>query len=138
MSARPKTLYENSVPKTFLRRTKEDWFQKELEAIGQQEVVAAEIYNKAADPGAVFGYTNRYEEYRKSFSMVTAEMRDLLDSWHLARDFESEPALNSEFVTCDPTKRVFAEQTNNSLWVMVNHSLQARRMVNKFAQSRIA
>jgi len=137
MSVRPKTMYANGVPRHFLRQSKEDFYQKELEAIGQQEVLNKEVKNDHTYPNGVFGYTNRYEEYRKNFSIVSAEMRDILDSWHLARDFETDPALNDEFVTCDPTKRIYAVQTNDVLWCMVNHSIQARRMVNKHAQSRI-
>lgn len=138
MSVRPKTMYADSIPRHFLYRDKEDFYQKELATIGQQEVQNQEVKHDHADPTGVFGYTNRYEEYRRIFSYVSAEMRNVLDSWHQARSFESDPALNADFVNCDATKRIHAVQTNDVLWCMVNHSIQARRMVDKNAVSRIS
>jgi hypothetical protein len=137
MSVRPKTMYMDSIPRHFLHENKEDFFQKELQTVGQQEVYNREIKHDHTTPDGIFGYTNRYEEYRKVFSKVSSEMRDVLDSWHQARTFETDPALNGEFVTCTPTKRIHAEQTQDVLWVMVSHSIQARRMVSKFGSSRL-
>jgi len=138
MSVRPKAIYMNAAHRLWTRRTKEDFWQKELEQIGQQEVLNKEIFaNSSAGDDGVFGYCDRYREYREHPSMVSGEFRDILDYWHFGRDFESQPVLSDQFVRCVPTKRVFSEQTQDSLWVMVNHSLQARRMVRKAANSRI-
>lgn len=136
MSVRPKTIYQDGIPRKFLRQDKEDFYQKELEQIGQQEVFNNEIYAVDNDRD-VFGYQNRYQEYKQEWSGVSGEFRDLLDYWHLGRKFSSLPALNNDFVKCEPTKRVHAEQTKNVLWCMVNHQIQARRMVRKSSSSRI-
>lgn len=117
----------------------EDYYQKELEAIGQQEVYNNEIFaDNTAAGSETFGYSDRYREYREEPSSVAAEFRDILNYWHLARDFAQPPALNQSFVDCVPSKRIHAEQTQNTLWCMVNHSLQARRMVNRTAHSHIS
>lgn len=138
MSVLPKTMYVQGLHRTFNRRTKEDFWQKELEHIGQQEVLNKEVYAAAASPGGTFGYQDRYDEYRRTPSRVSGEFRTTaLDYWHMARIFASEPALNSAFVTSDPTKRVNAVQSEDVLWCMVNHSMQARRLVSRKGNSYI-
>jgi hypothetical protein len=129
MTVRPKPIYVNGLDKKFFKTTKEDYYQKELEHVGQQEVYNKEIYAAHSDPDGVFGYNNRYADYHHESSRVSAEFRNSTSyDWHLGRIFGSDPALNQTFVECDPSKRVFAEQTEDALQVMVNHSVQARRM----------
>lgn len=130
LSVKPRTMYTQGLNRTWNRRTKEDFWQKELQHIGQQEVLNKEIYADHTNPDEVFGYQDRYDEYRRIESLVAGEFRDTtLDYWHFARIFESDPALNSDFVECMPTDRVFASSTNDTLYIMANHSIQARRMV---------
>jgi len=138
LSVRPRTMYADQLPRMFSRRTKEDYWQRELEQIGQQEVYSKEVF-AAAPPGGdvIFGYQDRYSEYKHIQSSVHGEFRDTLDYWHLARQFVSAPTLNASFVECDPSKRIFAEQTQHSLWIMCNNSIQARRLVRKDPSSRI-
>ncbi len=138
LSVRPKTMYVQGLPRTWNRRTKEDFFQHELQAIGQQEVLNKEVYAAHTTPEGTFGFSDRYHEYRGTESTIAGEFRSsLLDFLHMARIFASDPALNSTFVTSVPTKRINAVQTNDVLWVMANHSIQARRMVSKTAHSHI-
>lgn len=134
----PKTMYVQGLPRHFNRRTKEDFWQKELQHIGQQEVLNKELYAAHTDPEGVFGYQDRYDEYRRSESSIAGEFRSTMDYWHFGRIFASDPALNASFVAADPTKRVYAEQTQHSLWMMANHSIQARRMVSRDGTSFIA
>lgn len=138
MSVRPKTMYANSMHRMFTRRDKEDYYQKELETIGQQEIYNSEVYADASDPNAVFGYQDRYAEYKRVPSTVKSEFRNLLDYWHLARKFPEEPVLNGTFVSCNPSERIFADQTETQkLWCMVNHNVVARSMVRKNVKARI-
>lgn len=138
VSVLPKTIYAQGLARTWSRRTKEDFFQHELQAIGQQEIANSEIYAAHTDPKGVFGYIDRYEDYRKHPSTIAGEFREtVLDFWHMARIFASEPVLNSSFVTAVPTQRIHAVQTNDVLWVMANHSIQARRLLAKTGKSYI-
>lgn len=138
LSVRPRSIYGNSLARHWSKRTKEDFFQKELEAIGQQAIQRREVFAEAGAGGdTTFGYQNRYDEYRHEPSTIHAEFRTILNYWHMARIFGAAPTLNASFVECDATKRIHAEQTNNSLWVMVSNNIQARRMVNKFAATRV-
>lgn len=131
LSVLPKTVYVQGLHRTFNRRTKEDFWQKELEHIGQQEVANKEVYAAHSTPDGTFGYQDRYDEYRRTPSRVSGEFRDTaLDFWHYGRIFSADPALNSDFVTANPTDRVYAAATNDVLWMMVNHSIQARRLIS--------
>lgn len=138
LSVRPRSMYVDGLPRTLSKRSKEDFYQKELELIGQQEVYNRELFNDgtAAD-NAVFGYQDRYSEYRHQPSSVAAEFRDTLDYWHLGRKFLTHPTLNATFVNCEPSARIFAEQTMDHLWMMISHSIQARRMVGHHTTGRI-
>lgn len=136
MLVRPKAIYMQGIPRSWLRRVREDFFQTELQHIGQQEVYTKELYGAAPDGEngdlKVFGYQNRYDEYRGHESYVCGEFRDILDYWHLARSFGNEPVLNADFISATPSERIFAAQQNDQLYCMINHSLQARRLMSKF------
>jgi len=137
LSVIPKTIYAEGIPKTWNRRTKEDFFQTELQFVGQDEVLNKEIYAEHATPTGTFGYIDRYDEYRRAESTIAGEFRTTLDSWHMARIFgASTPALNATFVTANPTDRIYAETTTNELQVMVNHKIRARRIVSKTGTPR--
>lgn len=137
LSVRPKTVYAQGLFRHWNRRTKEDFWQKELEHIGQQEVLNKEVYAPHATPDGVFGYQDRYDEYRRTESSIAGEFRTTLDFWHMARIFGSTPALNGTFVSCAPTERVFAVPSTDNLWIQANHSIQARRLISATGQSYI-
>lgn len=138
LSVRPKTIYTQGLSRTWNRRFKEDFWQRELQHIGQQEVLNKELYAAHTDPNETFGFQDRYDEYRRAESTVSGEFREsVLDFWHLAREFSGNPALNASFVTCVPSDRIFAAQENDTLYVMANHSIQARRLVAKTGTSYI-
>lgn len=140
LSVRPRAMYANSLPREFSRRTKEDFWQKELERIGQQEIYRREIYAQPDGSGGntVFGYGDRYDEYRHHPSTVAGEFRtSTLNFAHLARILGAPPTLNSDFITCDPSKRIHAVQTEDVLWIMANHSIQARRLVGRNVLPRL-
>lgn len=137
MYVKPKTIYTSGLPRTFNRRTKFDFWQKELQYIGQQQVLNKEIRAAHATPDGVFGYQDRYEEYRRSWSRVSGEFAtSTLDFWHFARSFSSDPALNSTFVSAVPTDRPFAVPATDVLYINARHSIKARRLVSRDATPR--
>ena len=131
MMVQPIPVYAQGLPRLWSRRFKEDFWQKELEHIGEQEVYNKELYAASEDPDGVFGYQDRYDEYRSHESSISGEFRDTLDYWHMARIFSNQPTLSKDFVYGAPTNRVFMEQTQNQLYCMINHSIQARRLVSR-------
>lgn len=139
LSVRPKTIYTNGQERMFNRTTKFDYYQKELQHLGSQAVLNKEAYALHATPLGTFGYQDRYDEYRRKESGVSGEFATtVLNSWHMARDFAAAPALNASFVTCNPTTRNFASATNDPLYVMARHSIQARRLVAKSGTARLS
>lgn len=149
ISVKPTTMYMNNLERHWNRRTKEDFFQKELQHIGQQEVLKKEVYVPSATPTEsglleTWGYQDRYDEYRRAESSVAGEFRTTLDYWHMARKFAGTnnaqiPALDANFIKSDPTDRIFVlpESTSHTLQMMVNHSIQARRIVASSGRSFI-
>lgn len=86
----------------------------------------------------MFGYQDRYDEYRRVESSIHGEFRETtLNYWHFARQFASAPALNADFVKAVPTERTFAVPTKDVIYAMCNHSIQARRLVAKTGSSYI-
>jgi len=137
LTARPKAIYANGLERTWNRRTKEDFWQKELEHIGQQPIKNKEVYAPHASPDATFGYQDRYDEYRRSWSNIAGEFRTTLNYWHFARIFGSAPALNSDFVKCVPAETPFAVPSEDVLQILARHSIQARRLVAPVGSSFI-
>lgn len=138
-SVRPKAMYANGIERTLLRRDREDFYQPQLAHIGQQQVLTQEVFATSTNASDVFGWNDRYYDYREVRSAVTGQFRTLLDYWHLSRKFPSAPALNQAFVEVNPadTKRIFNEQDNDSLWVQCNHKLQALRPIPRNATPRL-
>jgi len=110
MSVIPRPIYATGLHRSWNRDTKEHYWQKELETIGEQAVLNKEVDARHDDPDDTFGYQRRYDEYRWHPSNIAGEFRSTLDHWHLARIFGSDPALNSSFVTASPSKRIFASE----------------------------
>ncbi|AXH77664.1 MAG: major capsid protein [Microviridae sp.] len=132
MVVRPKTMYANSLPRHWSYGVKEHYWQREMQHIGQQEVWLNEVYNSNGDTVAysTFGYQDRYDQYRRQESRISGEFSNIYSMWHFARNFGSAPTLNADFVKCVPSIEPFADQTHNSLLVMANHNIQARRLVS--------
>lgn len=125
----PETMYPQGLFRTWNRRVKEDFWQKELQHIGQQPVLMKEVYALGAGPETTFGYQDRYDEYRRQESRIHGEFFTTLNDWHFARLLSAQPTLNGSFVTSNPTKRVFQSQSTSTLLIQARHRIGARRMV---------
>lgn len=131
-SVRPKSVYMQGTHRMWLKESKEDYWQRELQFIGQQPIFNYEVDVNIASSTSTFGYQDRYDEYRRHPSTVSGEFRgNTLDYWHFGRNFGANASLNSAFVTCNPTERTFAVPSQDVLYVMARHSIQARRLVAK-------
>ena len=126
---RPKTMYTDGIAKHWLRLANEDYWQLELQNIGQRAVQNQEIYAAHTSPTDTFGYSDRYIEYRQGYDRIAGDFRNLLDHWHFGRSFASDPALNASFVECVPTKEPFAVQSSDVMLAQARHSIQSRRLV---------
>lgn len=144
LCVRPLNMYSDGVPRMFLKENADDFIQQEVaQLVPMQEVHNSELYVKAGWRNTqgnlidqnYFGYIDRYEEFRYTQSSVSGEFRTFYKDWHLARMFEQKPVLNSDFLTCNPSKRIFAEQTQHSLIIMAQNMLRARRILPQFAKT---
>ena len=107
VNVRADLTYQQGLNRMWSRATRYDFYWPALANIGEQAILNKEIYyqNATADDD-VFGYQERYAEYRYKPSIITGAFRSNaatpLDSWHLAQDFSSLPALNSSFIEDNP------------------------------------
>lgn len=117
VSVRADLNYQQGLNRMFSRRTRWDYYWPALSHIGEQAVLNKEIYAQGAtapeEDEGVFGYQERYAEYRYKPSVITGQFRSTyaqpLDMWHLAQHFETLPALNWEFIQENPpVERVVA------------------------------
>ena len=68
-----------------------------------------------------------YDEMRTKRNMVCGQMRTTFDYWHLGRIFSAAPSLNSDFVTCNPNKRIFAAPSEPGFIVQFANLIKAWR-----------
>lgn len=113
-SARADLTYQRGIERMWTRSTRYDFYWPALAHLGEQAVLNKEIhYQGTTDDDEVFGYQERFAEYRYKPSRITglfnSDADDSLDVWHLAQDFETLPALNSAFIQeSPPIDRVIA------------------------------
>lgn len=93
-----------------------DYYNPSFAHIGEQEVFNYEVYAGSYGTSAgsqEFGYQPRYTEYRFHNSEIHGELKNSLSYWTLARIFNSQPALNANFIYMQPEvlNRVFAVRT---------------------------
>lgn len=141
MHVTPQSMYPQGMFRTWNRRTKEDFFQRELQHIGQQEVLNKELVRNHNTPDGVFGYQDRYDEYRRSESQVHGLFRsgEWLQDWHYARNLPTNVALNSDFIRAQVTTLPYQYQGSPSstvtqtepyfLYCAIRHQLVARRIL---------
>nr|WAE43404.1 MAG: major capsid protein [Microviridae sp.] len=119
-SVRADNTYQQGIHKSWAWYTREDFYWPSFAHLGEQAVLNREIYADGSENDlAIFGYQERYAEYRYLPSMVTGQMRstyadqstpDGLDSWHLAIDFLAVPGLVDVIKEEPPVQRVVAVQ----------------------------
>jgi len=125
--------YQQGLNRMFSRSTRWDFYWPALSHIGEQAVLNQEIYAQgtSADDD-VFGYQERYAEYRYKPSVITGQFRSTfaqsLDTWHLAQEFDSLPVLGPEFIVENPpVDRVIAVPTQPHILFDANFQLRCAR-----------
>jgi len=106
-SVRADLTYQQGLQRMWSRETRYDFYFPVFAHLGEQAVLNKEIYvtgNTTDDD--VFGYQERWAEYRYDPSMVTSLFRSTaagtIDPWHLAQKFTSLPTLNNTFIQENP------------------------------------
>ncbi len=115
--ARADLTYQQGLDRMWSRQTRFDFYWPALSHIGEQAVISKEIYlDGTAGDEDVFGYQERFAEYRYKPSRITGRFRSnsaaTLDAWHLSQDFGIRPTLGDTFITENPPiERVAAVPT---------------------------
>lgn len=114
VNVRADLTYQQGLNRMWSRQGRFDFYWPVLAHLGEQAVLNKEIYAQGtADDDKVFGYQERYAEYRYYPGQITGKFRSTdphpLDSWHLAQKFSSLPMLSAQFIQDDPpVERVIA------------------------------
>lgn len=134
--ARADITYQQGLNRMWSKSTRYDFYWPKLQELGEQTILNQEIYcDPAGAPTDVFGYQERYAEYRYKPSEIRGEFRSTyatpLDMWHLAEEFSAQPVLNSAFIVGNtPIDRAIAVMTAPHLLVdMWFKNIQARPMM---------
>lgn len=109
MNVRADLTYQQGVRKMWTRSNRFDFYFPVFAHLGEQAVLRKEIYS-VGDNGTlddlVFGYQERWAEYRYFPSQITSKLRstdaNAIDQWHYAQEFQSPPSLNSAFIQENP------------------------------------
>jgi hypothetical protein len=108
--------YQQGLNRMWSRKARFDYYWPVFAHLGEQAVLNKEIYCQGTeDDDKVFGYQERYAEYRYFPSQITGQLRSTsstpLDVWHLAEKFDSLPTLSDQFIRDNtPLSRVVAVQ----------------------------
>jgi len=114
VSVRADLTYQQGLPRMWSRSTRYDFYFPAFATLGEQAVLNKEIYcTGTATDDDVFGYQERWAEYRYKPSQITGYFRSTaagtLDAWHLAQEFGTLPVLNDEFIEdTPPVERIVA------------------------------
>jgi hypothetical protein len=136
INVQPKTAYSQGLPKKFSRvLDRLDYYWPSFANIGEQAILNQEVYcdngETIQDLESTFGYIPRYAEYKYENNRVSGEMRDTLNYWHMGREFVSAPVLNDSFIWCDPTTRIFADESGAQIFAHIfNNITESARCQN--------
>lgn len=132
-SARSDLTYQRGIERFWSRQTRYDYYWPSLAHLGEQAVLNKEIfYSGLAVDNDVFGYQERYAEYRYKPSLVTGVFNSnhvsSLDTWHLAQDFDTLPVLNTFFIGENPpVDRIIAVPDEPHFLCDIWHDLKCDR-----------
>ena len=136
MSITPRSGYQQGVPRDFTKFDNMDFYFPEFAHLSEQEVKNQELFLSSDNDynGGAFGYAPRYSEYKYHQSEAHGDFRGNLSFWHLNRIFEDKPNLNTTFVECKPSNRVFAtsETEDDKFWVQMYQDVKALRLMPKY------
>lgn len=116
VNVRADLTYQQGLNRMWSRQGRFDFYWPVLAHLGEQAVLNKEIYAQGtSEDDKVFGYQERYAEYRYYPGQITGKFRSTdpqpLDSWHLAQKFSTLPTLSSQFIQDNPpVERVIAVQ----------------------------
>lgn len=145
VSVRADLTYQQGIRRMWSRSTLYDYYTPTLAHLGEQGVLNKEIYvtGTAAQDNAVFGYQERWAEYRYHPSQITGLYRSTtagtLDLWHYGQKFATLPTLNNTFIEDSATAvvtrstAVSAAANGTQLLADMFFNLKTARLMPKYS-----
>jgi hypothetical protein len=138
ISVRPKTAYQQGIPRHFSRQDFFDYCWPNFQNVGEQAILMKELYTgsditAASELDEVFAYQRKYAEYMTTPSSVHGDFRTTLNYWTMSRIFTLKPQLNYDFLAASKaTTRIFADETGDHIWAYVMNNTAVTRPLAKY------
>jgi hypothetical protein len=127
----PKASYVQGLSRFWQKFDKFDHYFPQFANLGEQEVYNKEVFVKgnSTTDNEIFGYQQRYAEYKYAQNRIAGDFRDTLAHWELSRRFNDHALLNQSFIECTPDDRIFAieDSTEDKIWISLHHKVDALR-----------
>lgn len=128
---RPAPLYVNIMPMEWAFEVREDIYTPEFAHVGMAEIKKGILFPTGTDAdNERWGFYNRYDEYRSALNDVSGAMKTTNAVYHQGRIFATAPELNSDFLECNPSPRIFNDMENSP-------QIEASAIRNKFFERNI-
>lgn len=138
ISIRPKFVYSQGIDRAWSRSNRFDFFLPDFSDIGPQEVMQKELYATKDNKDIMFGYSERFAEYRSRFPKISGMFKNEFADWNMAMKFTAPPSLNGDFLSMsggfEGFKRPFAVPSEHNYLMYVQNRITAIRAVPKFAR----
>lgn len=130
--------YQQGISRLFTRKTRMDEYWREFANLGEQPIFEREIFADGSEiDDTVFGFQERYAEYRYKPSQITGMLRSTVDTsldyWHLSQMFKQAPSLSKDFIEeHPPIDRVLAVQNEPQFYCDLWFDFEALRPLPLF------
>ena len=146
----PDITYINTLDRQFLRFNRFSYYWTQFAQLSEQAVTARELFTPTTDAQCtgydaddIFGYQQRYAEYRFISNTAHGDFKDTLSYWIFPRVFDKSPQLNSSFLkSTDVPQTSFAtnlvagsdgsSQPVDKLWCQIKNETSAVRAIVKY------
>lgn len=135
---RPQADYNGGIPRFFMKRDMLDFYQMEFNS-GYQPIYSQEL---GVDNGytqlpvnendmKIFGFEEKYEEYRYENNITSGELRtgEPLAHWANPRVWTEEPVLNSKFLECNPSNQIWSSPNTDKAIVQFKRNVTKKNFV---------
>lgn len=140
---RPQADYNGGIPRFGFKRDMLDFYQAEFNSgyqpIYKQEIGVDKAYTKlpvSENDMDIFGFEEKYNEYRWEPNITSGELRTgkPLSHWANPRVWSTEPVLNSNFLECNPSNQIWSAPNNDKAIVFFQRNVSKKCFVPPHAK----
>lgn len=127
------------IDRQLLTNTYLDLYSPELANLGDMPVQEVELFAQDTEEknSVTFGFRGVWDWMRFSRNRVSGKLANDLSFWHLAREFDTAPNLNTDFIKCNPKKDFLAVPSEDTFVCEFLNIYKFRRPIPKFAVPRM-